>query len=121
MTRLLAALALAAAAGPDRAAGPEQEVRIHLALSSRPHGTKAEREALRDLEYEIAARLAAAGAGEVVRDEWPDGWCVIRIAAADALAAWAIAREAVRAHGAREGSFAVLRRGAGAPEEKVPL
>lgn len=118
---LLAALALATG-GPARAAEPAEEVRLHLALSSRPHGTKAEREALRDLQYAIAGRLASARAGEIVRDAWPDGWCVIWIAAPDAGAAFEVAREAVRAYGPRRGSHAVLRRGGpGAPEEEVPL
>jgi hypothetical protein len=118
----VAALALAAAPGPARAADPDEELRIHLALSSRPHGTKLEREALRDLEYELAALLAAAGAGEVVRDAWPAGWCVIWIAAPDAAAAYAIAREALRAYPPRPGSYAVVRRGGpGTPEERVPL
>lgn len=116
------ALAVAAPGRAAPAAPSDEEVRIHLALGSRPHGSQAEREAMRELEYEIAGRLAAASAGEVVRDEWPAGWCVIRIAAPDAAAAWAIAGEAVRAYGPRPGSYAVVRRGGpGAPEEKVPL
>jgi len=118
----VAALALAAAPAPARAVDPDEELRIHLALSSRPHGTKHEREALRDLEYELAARLAAAGAGEIVRDAWPAGWCVIWISTRDAGAALAIAREALLAYRPRQGSFLVLRRGGpGTPEEKVPL
>jgi hypothetical protein len=112
-------VALAIAGAP--AAAPTEEVRLHLALSSRPHGTRAEREALRDLQYEIAGRLEAARAGKVARDEWPDGWCVIFVAAPDAAAAWAVAEEAVRAYGPRSGSYVVLRRGGRASEQKVPL
>jgi hypothetical protein len=124
--RLAAVLALALASGgacvPRAAADPSrQELRLHLALSSRPHGSTAEREALRDLQYEIAARLAAAQAGELVGDEWPDGWCVIRLAAPDALRALALAREPLEAYRPRAGSYAAVRRERGAPEERFPL
>jgi hypothetical protein len=57
----------------------------------------------------------------VARDEWPDGWCVIFVAAPDAAAAWALVEEAVRAFAPRKGSYVVLRRGSGSSEQKVPL
>lgn len=124
--RLAAGLAIALAAGatgspPGAAAEPREELRLHLALSSRPHGTQAERETLRDLQYEIAARLAAVGGGDLVADEWPDGWCVIRIAAPDAARALDLAREPLETYRPRRGSYAVLRRGPGRPEERIPL
>jgi hypothetical protein len=119
---LLVALGLAAGAGPAqvRAEPPREELRLHLVLSARPHGTTAEREALRELQYEIAARLAAAGAGELAGDAWPDGWCVVRITAPDAARALELAREPLARHGPRPGSYAVVRR-ARAPDERIPL
>lgn len=114
----LTALLLAA---PGAAAAAEQTVAIHLRLDERPHGSRAERERLRDLEYELMERLAG-GAGRLVRDEWRDGYCVLHLAGPDARALWAAAEPAVRAAGPRSGSYAVLRPGpAGVPEERIPL
>ncbi|ABC81287.1 hypothetical protein [Anaeromyxobacter dehalogenans] len=114
----LAALLLAA---PGAARAPEQPVTVHLRLDERPHGSRAERERLRELEYALMDRLAA-GAGRLVRDEWRDGYCVLHLAGPDARALWAAVEPAVRAAGPRPGSYAVLRAGPeGAPEERIPL
>ncbi|MFT3915912.1 MAG: hypothetical protein QM704_17925 [Anaeromyxobacteraceae bacterium] len=99
-----------------------QELRLHLALSSRPHGTEAERDRIRALEEDLLGLLAERGAGTVARDRWEGGVCVIEIDAPDARRAWAAVEGAVRAFGPREGSLAVLRAGPkGAPEERIPL
>ncbi|MFO0580918.1 MAG: hypothetical protein U0229_01455 [Anaeromyxobacter sp.] len=115
--------AAAARAGddPPPRAGT-QVLRLHLALSSRPHGTEAERDRIRALEEDMLGLLAERGAGTVSRDRWEGGVCVIEIEAPDARKAWAAVEGAVRAFGPREGSLAVLRAGpAGAPEERIPL
>lgn len=112
----LAALLLAAPAA--RAA--EHAVEIHLRLDERPHGSRAERERLRELEYALMDRLAGSGAGRFVRDEWRDGTCVLHLAGPDARALWAAVEAPVRAASPRPGSWVALR-GGGAPEERIPL
>jgi hypothetical protein len=112
------ATALLAAASPARAS-QEEEVSLHLRLSTRPHGSTEERERLRDLEYDVMARLAEAGAGRMVRDDWPPGECVVTLAGADARAAWAAIEATVRAYRPPPGSYAALR--AGGREERVEL
>jgi hypothetical protein len=120
---LLPALVLVLAAPVVRAGdAPEGELRLHLALSRRPHGTAEERERLRDLEYELMDRLARAGAGRLAGDAWPPGECVVTLAGPDARAMWAAVEEAVRAHRPRPGSYAALRAaGPGAREERIEL
>jgi hypothetical protein len=108
-------------ASPTRA-GETQEVRLHLALSSRPHGTEAERDRIRELEEAFLGLLAERSAGEVSADAWEGGVCVITIATQDARLAWSAVEAAVRQYGPLPGSFAVIRPGPkGAAEEKVPL
>lgn len=107
------ALALLAAAHP---APVDDEVAIHLRVAERPHGTRQERVRLRDLEYEIMARLAGTGAGIFARDAWENGACVLVLNGKDAGAIWAAIEDAVRAYRPLPGSFALLRSGAGPPE-----
>ncbi len=117
---LLAAAIVAAL--PTRADAPAQEVRIHLRLSGRPHGTTEERERLRDLEGEIMAKLADAHAGTWTRDAWPPGECVVYLSGGNARDLWTAVEPAVRGYGPRPGSYAVLRAGGpGAREERVEL
>jgi len=99
-----------------------QQVRLHLALSSRPYGTEAERDRIRELEESFLGLLAAKDAGELVRDTWEGGVCVITFAARDARLAWSAIEAAVRRFGPLPGSFAVIRAGPkGTAEETVPL
>jgi hypothetical protein len=113
---LLIALATAAADPPP------QEVRLHLVLSRRPYGTEPERDRIRELEEEMLWLLDAPRAGELTRDRWEEGTCVIHLSAPDARRAWALIERAVRNLGPRPGSYAVIRTGAkGAPEERISL
>jgi len=113
---LLLALATATAADP-----PAQEVRLHLMLSQRPHGTEDERDRIRELEEELLGLLETRQVGLLTRDRWEGGTCVVTLSAPDARRAWAAIEAAVRSYGPRAGSFAVLHAGAGAPEERIPL
>lgn len=121
MLRALAlALALAAGSGPPPAT--QQSVRVHLTLEGGPDGSRAERDRIRDVEYELMARLAASTAGTLVRDEWGGGTCVLHLEGKDASALWAAIEPPVRALRPRPGSFAILRHGGpGAREERVEL
>ncbi len=119
---LALALALAAAAGTSPPRAPTQAVRVHLLLERGPHGTRAERDRIRDLEYELMARLEAGDAGALVRDEWGGGACVLHLEGRDAAALWAAVEPPLRALRPRAGSFAILRHGGpGAREERVEL
>jgi hypothetical protein len=120
--RLAAAALALLLAGDPPASGPASApaVAVHLALATRPTGSVEERARVRDLEYEVMARLAASGAGELVRDEWKDGFCRILVAAADARAAWAAIEPAVRDFRPRPGSFALVR-GEGGAAERIEL
>jgi len=124
-TLRLAGLAAVAAAWLGAApthAEEGQEVRLHLALSSRPYGTETERDRIRELEESFLGLLGAKDAGELTRDRWEGGVCVITIAARDARLAWGAIEAAVRSFGPLPGSFAVIRAGPkGTPEERVPL
>jgi hypothetical protein len=114
---LLLALATGAAADP----APE-EVRIHLLLSRRPHGTEPERDRIRELEEELVGRLQEARAGQLARDRWEDGTCVVTLEGPDARRAWSLVEPAVRRFGARPGSYVELRTRAGAAgDERIPL
>jgi hypothetical protein len=121
----LLVLALTAWVVPSRAAPDgdgEQRLTIHLALSTRPHGTEAERDRIRLMEEELLGLLAASDAGRLARDAWPEGACRITIETRDARLAWEVVAEAVRAIGPRPGSHVLLRMGGpGAPEERVDL
>jgi hypothetical protein len=113
-------LALAATAGTSGA--PQQALRVHLRLEGGPEGSRAERDRVRDLEYELMARLADGAAGAFVRDEWNAGTCVLHFEGKDASAIWAIIEPPLRAYDPRPGSYAVLRHGGpGAREERVDL
>jgi hypothetical protein len=113
------ALALATAAGPVPSRAPEQ-VQVHLLLGGGAEGSRAERDRLRDLEYELMARLEASGAGRLVRDEWIAGACVLHLEGRDARALWAAIEADIRALPPRRGSHAILRHADGG-EERIPL
>jgi hypothetical protein len=106
---LAAALALALVNSPAA-------VEVHLALETPPHGSKAERVRIRELQYDVMARLAAAKAGAFVRDRWDRGECVLRLEGPDARRLWAAVEEPVRAYAPRAGSYALLEGTAGPPE-----
>lgn len=112
------ALVLCLSAGAE----PAEAVELHLRLEGGPHGSKAERERVRDLEYALLSRLAAAGAGELVRDEWRGGECVLHLAGKDATALWAAAEPEVRTYRPLPGSHAILHHGGkGARDERIEL
>lgn len=111
MSGIFLALALAAAPGV---------VELHLALDRPPHGSAEERRRVRDLQYELMARLAETGAGAVAGDAWKDGFCVLRLEGADPRALWAAVEPAVTAFEPRRGSF-VLLKAKGDPPVRIPL
>ncbi len=113
-------LALAALAGSVPARTADPSVRVHLRLAGGPEGSAAERDRIRELEYELMARLQASGAGRLLRDEWGGGACVLHLEGREAAAIWAAIEAAVRDFGPLPGSYAILRHG-GAREERVEL
>lgn len=115
---LLLALTLA---GAGSAEAGDPSVRVHLSLEGGPAGSDAERQRVRELEYELMARLASSAAGALVRDEWVRGACVLHLEGADASALWVAIEPAVRAFHPRPGSHAILRRARGAREERIEL
>jgi hypothetical protein len=116
---LLLALTLA---GAGSAEAGDPSVHVHLSLEGGRAGSDAERQRVRELEYELMARLASSAAGALVRDEWVGGACVLHLEGEDASALWVAVEPAVRAFHPRPGSHAILRHGArGAREERIEL
>lgn len=102
--------------------GAEQVLKVFLRLADDAFGTSEEREAIFELEDQLAAAVREAAAGECDGHEFGRGWGVLYFYGPDAGRIGEVAAPLLQRFGAREGSYVVRRYGGtGTREERFVI